>query len=103
MRKTFFYPPFSKTLNIGFSSEDEAKLQELANKFYSEIKDEDVELYGPMPSMVYKVQKRFRMNIFVKGSKKKVDIFKRKLYKKLEEFNDSKVRIVVDVDPINLM
>ena len=56
-----------------------------------------------MPSMVYKVQKRFRMNIFVKGSKKKVDIFKRKLYKKLEEFNDSKVRIVVDVDPINLM
>ena len=103
LRKTFFYPPFSKTLNIGFSSEDEAKLQELANKFYSEIKDEDVELYGPMPSMVYKVQKRFRMNIFVKGSKKKVDIFKRKLYKKLEEFNDSKVRIVVDVDPINLM
>ena len=56
-----------------------------------------------MPSMVYKVQKRFRMNIFVKGSKKKIDKFKLFLKKKLNEFNDTKVRIVVDIDPINMM
>ena len=65
--------------------------------------DQDVELYGPMPSMVYKVQKRYRMNIFVKGSKKKIDSFKKFLKKKLKEFNDTKVRIVVDIDPVNLM
>jgi len=102
-RKVFSYPPFSKILNIGFSSEDEGRLLDISKKFYDEIKSQDVELYGPMPSMVYKVQKRFRMNIFVKGSKKKIDSFKKFLKKKLNEFNDTKVRIVVDIDPINMM
>ena len=102
-RKVFSYPPFSKILNIGFSSEDEARLLDISKKFYDEIKSENIELYGPMPSMVYKVQKRFRMNIFAKGSKKKIDKFKLFLKKKLNEFNDAKVRIVVDIDPINMM
>ena len=102
-RKIFSYPPFSKILNIGFSSKDEARLLDISKKFYDEIKSQDIESYGPMPSMVYKVQKRFRMNIFVKGSKKKIDKFKLFLKKKLNEFNDTKVRIVVDIDPINMM
>ena len=102
-RKVFSYPPFSKILNIGFSSEDEARLLDISKKFYDEIKSENIELYGPMPSMVYKVQKRFRMNIFAKGSKKKIDRFKLFLKRKLNEFNDTKVRIVVDIDPINMM
>ena len=102
-RKVFSYPPFSKILNIGFSSEDEARLLDISKKFYDEIKSQDIELYGPMPSMVYKVQKRFRMNIFAKGSKKKIDKFKLFLKKKLNEFNDTKVRIIVDIDPINMM
>ena len=102
-RKVFSYPPFSKILNIGFSSEDEARLLDISKKFYDEIKSENIELYGPMPSMVYKVQKRFRMNIFAKGSKKKIDKFKLFLKRKLKEFNDTKVRIVVDIDPINMM
>ena len=102
-RKIFSYPPFSKILNIGFSSEDEERLLEVSKNFYDDIKSQDIELYGPMPSMVYKVQKRYRMNIFAKGSKKKIDNFKKFLKKKLNEFNDTKVRIVVDIDPVNLM
>ena len=102
-RKVFSYPPFSKILNIGFSSEDEERLLEVSKNFYDEIKSQDIELYGPMPSMVYKVQKRFRMNIFAKGSKKKIDKFKLFLKRKLNEFNDTKVRIVVDIDPVNMM
>lgn len=102
-RKIFSYPPFSKILNIGFSSEDEERLLEVSKKFYDDIKSQDIELYGPMPSMVYKVQKRYRMNIFAKGSKKKIDNFKKFLKKKLNEFNDTKVRIVIDIDPVNLM
>ena len=102
-RKIFSYPPFSKILNIGFSSEDEERLLEVSKNFYDDIKSQDIELYGPMPSMVYKVQKRYRMNIFAKGSKKKIDNFKKFLKKKLNEFNDTKVRIVIDIDPVNLM
>lgn len=102
-RKIFSYPPFSKILNIGFSSEDEERLLEVSKNFYDDIKSQDIELYGPMPSIVYKVQKRYRMNIFAKGSKKKIDNFKKFLKKKLNEFNDTKVRIVIDIDPVNLM
>ena len=102
-RKIFSYPPFSKILNIGFSSEDEERLLEVSKNFYDDIKSQDIELYGPMPSMVYKVQKRYRMNIFAKGSKKKIDNFKKFLKKKLNEFNDTKVRIVIDIDPVNMM
>ena len=102
-RKIFSYPPFSKILNIGFSSEDEERLLEVSKNFYDDIKSQDIELYGPMPSMVYKVQKRYRMNIFAKGSKKKIDNVKKFLKKKLNEFNDTKVRIVIDIDPVNLM
>ena len=102
-RKIFSYPPFSKILNIGFSSEDEERLLDISKKFYDEIKSQDIELYGPMPSMVYKVQKRYRMNIFAKGSKKKIDNFKKFLKKKLNEFNDTKVRIIIDIDSVNMM
>ena len=102
-RKIFSYPPFSKILNIGFSSEDEERLLEVSKNFYDDIKSQDIELYGPMPSMVYKVQKRYRMNIFAKGSKKKIDNFKKFLKKKLNEFNDTKVRMIIDIDPVNMM
>ena len=42
-RKVFSYPPFSKILNIGFSSEDEARLLDISKKFYDEIKSQDIE------------------------------------------------------------
>lgn len=102
-RKIFAYPPFLKTINIGLSSENEVKLIEESRKLFSEIKTDKVELYGPMPSLVYKVKKRYRMNIFIKGSKKNILIFKKKLEKILTSFKESEVRITIDIDPINLI
>ena len=37
-RKVFSYPPFSKILNIGFSSEDEERLLDISKNFYDKIK-----------------------------------------------------------------
>ena len=62
-----------------------------------------IELYGPMPSMVYKVKNRYRMNIFIKGNKKEIDKFKKILKFKLEDFKDPEIRITIDIDPINLL
>ena len=57
-----------------------------------------------MNSLVYRVKDRFRYNIFIKGDRKKISFFKRKLEKKLEKYHSqSKFRIVIDVDPINLI
>lgn len=102
-RRIFFYPPFLKTINIGISSENEMKLIKESKKLLKTIKTDKLEIYGPMPSLVYKVKKRYRMNIFIKGNKNTVAIFKKILEKKLNDFKDSEIRITVDIDPLNLI
>lgn len=103
-RELLEYPPFSKTLNIGISSKYEKYLEEFVKDFFRDIRYENVEMYGPMRSMVYKVKDRFRYNIFIKGNIKEINIFKKKLKLKLTNYEkNDKIRIVVDVDPINLI
>lgn len=103
-REFLEYPPFSKTINIGISSKYEKYLEEFVKDFFRDIKYENVEMYGPMRSMVYKVKDRFRYNIFIKGNIKEINIFKKKLKLKLTNYEkNDKIRIVVDVDPINLI
>ena len=41
---TNIFYAFSKILNIGFSSEDEARLLDISKKFYDEIKSENIEM-----------------------------------------------------------
>ena len=103
-RELLEYPPFSKTINIGISSKYEKYLEEFVKDFFRDIRYENVDMYGPMRSMVYKVKDRFRYNIFIKGNIKEINIFKKKLKLKLTNYEkNDKIRIVVDVDPINLI
>ena len=103
-RELLNYPPFSKTINIGISSKYEEYLEKFVKDFYEDIKCEEVELYGPMRSMVYKVKDRYRYNVFIKGNLKGINIFKKKLKLKLTKYEkNDKIRIVVDIDPINLI
>ena len=103
MRKILEYPPFSKIINIGISSSNEEKLERTARKLFEAVKKDYVEVYGPNKSLVYKVKDRYRENIFIKGNKKNIDYYKKELEKILSEFNDEGCRIVVDVDPVNLI
>lgn len=103
-REILSYPPFSKTINIGISSTYEEYLERFVKDFYEDIKDEMVELYGPMRSMVYKVKDRYRYNVFIKGDLRGINSFKKKLKLKLTKYEkNDKIRIVVDIDPINLI
>lgn len=88
---------------VGFAG---ANLVLVANDEVAEdpVQQNLMEMYGPMKSLVYRVKDRFRYNIFIKGSKKNISMFKRKLNKKLIDYKKSDdFRIVVDVDPINLI
>ena len=102
-RKILGYPPFSKIINIGISSTKEDRLSATAKKLFEAVKRDYVEVYGPNKSLVYKVKDRYRENIFIKGSKKNIDYYKHELEKILAEFNDEGCRIVVDIDPVNLI
>ena len=68
-----------------------------------EIKREYIEIYGPNQSLVYRVKDRYRKNIFIKGNKKNINYYKKELRKILNGFDDEGVRIVIDVDPLNLV
>ncbi|MFK4784496.1 primosomal protein N' [Fusobacterium sp. MFO224] len=102
-RKLLEYPPFSKIINIGISSKDENILNEVAKDLYNKIYKNYVEVFGPNKSLVYKVKDRYRQNIFIKGSKKNITIFKNELKVILNDFNSKNCRIIIDVDPINLI
>ena len=103
-RKIFGYPPFSKIINVGVSALKEEGLTEFAKDIVEKIKSENVEIYGPMKSLVYKVKDRYRINIVIKGDRVSVEEVKRKLSVHLAELSKNKrFRVVVDVDPINLI
>lgn len=103
MRDILEYPPFSKTINIGFSHTDEKILEEVSNEFFHFIKRDYVMVFIPNKSLVYKVKDRYRKNIFIKGEKSKINYFKKELLNILEKFDSRGCRIVIDVDPINLI
>lgn len=103
MREILEYPPFSKTINIGFSHTDEKLLERVTAEFFKLIKREYVNVFAPNKSLVYKVKDRYRKNIFIKGKKDKINYFKKELLETLEKFDSKGCRIVIDVDPINLI
>lgn len=104
IREILGYPPFGKVINIGISSKNEKYLETFVKEFYNDIKYDKIDMFMPHRSLVYKVKDRYRYNIFAKGSKKEINRFKSILKRKLGKYeNNQKVRIVVDIDPINLI
>lgn len=103
VRKELNYPPFGKIINIIVSSEEEEILEKEAQTFFDEIFDEELEIYGPFQAPLYKIKKRYRYQIFIKGSRKQINKYKVKLLEKYKNNVAKKVRITIDVDPINLM
>ncbi|MDR1834411.1 MAG: primosomal protein N' [Fusobacteriaceae bacterium] len=108
-RRLYCYPPFSKTINIGLSSANEASLERFAKEFRKRIADSSVTILGPMPSLVYRVKDRYRYNIFILGERKALTLYKRKLAAIVDKEQDGdrsgekNVRISIDIDPVNLI
>ncbi len=102
-RKMLKYPPFGKIINIVLSSLNEGELRVEAEKFRKLINNDNVEIFGPMPCAISRIKNRYRYQIFVKGNRKALHEFKKGLYGKIQDSKSDKLRITIDVDPINLM
>lgn len=103
-REFLEYPPFSKMILLTFSSTEENFLKEKVGEIGKGLPKEDLEIYGPMPSLVYKVKDRYRYQIFIKGKKEKLEKYKRELRKYLSSYQtEEKLRIGIDVDPLNMI
>ena len=67
------------------------------------IKKNTVEIYGPFKAPLYKIQNRFRYQIFIKGNREAILNLKKDIEKALTEFKEKNIRVAIDVDPVNLL
>ena len=110
-RREFDYPPFTRIVNFVISGVDELRLEEHALLFGKTLKSKidknhlKAELLGPAPCPMYFLRKNFRRHLFVKT--KQVVKFVQML--KVWEENESRfkmpseIKVVVDVDPFDMM
>lgn len=109
IRKQLKYPPFWDIIVIGISSEDNQIVQQVSNQIYQELKQQvnntkEMNIYQPMPAPIDKIKNKYRWRIILKGELDHTIIDSiNALLEKLYKTNINKVRIVVDINPTNMM
>ena len=103
-REEFLYPPFSHIISIIFSGHSERKTAAFANMFYNDLcnRANDIfEVRSVSPAIIQKKSDRYRYSIFC---------FTKSVYVALASINATKslisnkdIRVVVDVDPLDMM
>jgi primosomal protein N' (replication factor Y) len=104
-RQMLNYPPFSRIINIIISGMDVDKVYKKAKQLYDILinKNNNLEIYGPIEAPIFKIKSRYRYQIFIKGNRKEINKIKKDIVENVNKQKNSSVRIVIDVDPMNLM
>lgn len=112
IRKEFNYPPFGKIITLIVSAKDEKVLENKVKEFYinfekeirNSIKLENNEIISvPFKAPIYRVNGRFRYEIFIKINRDNVNKVKKIIKFTVKKIKWENVRISIDVDPINMM
>ncbi|HEX2708465.1 MAG TPA: primosomal protein N' [Solirubrobacterales bacterium] len=101
-RRTLRYPPFSHLVRIGFSAEQEARLETAATAVAMELRQalpEGSELLGPAP--MFRVRNRHRRRILIKAADREgtVAAVREVVERRAADRSLREVAIGVDVDP----
>lgn len=108
LRQAFDYPPYSRLARLIFSSTSPALAENTAEKVAKMLAKSaerlHVEIVGPAPAALSKVQNRYRWNILMKSSRPApLHALLQSLLLVAPEAVDRKVTLQVDVDPVSLM
>jgi primosomal protein N' (replication factor Y) len=107
-RKKAFYPPFCHLTNFILTNSDETLLEEELQKLEKFLKDAgiaaNVEILGPSPCPIPKINKNFRWHFLLKSEaiKPLLELAKH-AFVWFKKNNKSKTRFTVDVNPMNLL
>ncbi|MFW6022491.1 MAG: primosomal protein N' [Halanaerobiaceae bacterium] len=104
VRKAFNYPPFVLLVNIIIQGEKEEKVVKGAQnlgEFLDRYQKLIVEMFGPLPAPIAKINKRYRWQVFLKfkGYKKRNYVLTEIMRKFLTK-RDKDVVYNIDVDPL---
>lgn len=109
IRKSLYYPPFSRLIRIVSRSKSEQKSREAIELVYSklvekqkELDDKGSYLLGPADCPFYKIESNYRNHLLIKTNKQKEwkEIIKKIL---LETKIPSQVYLEIDIDPVDLV
>jgi primosomal protein N' (replication factor Y) len=105
LRNSLQYPPFNPLIKIECSSVQESKASFACAQIQKRLKKqwgESFRILGPAPSPISKLRGKFRYQLLIGNGRMKG--LKEFLQKTLEEFpRKGDVRIIADVDPMQLM
>ena len=100
-RQELGYPPFSRLISLLFSGVESSLVIKAAEEFgrrLMSVKREGV--LGPAPAVIAKLHGEWRYRILLKGE---LDELRRLVRSVPIDFDQAKVRLTIDVDPLNLL
>ncbi len=102
------YPPVRRMIKVELRSADEKIAGEAAavarNRIRSLMKGKETTLLGPAPSPLARVRGRYRFQLLLLSPRREViRMLAAEARKTVEEKFGRKCRVIVDVDPVNLM
>ncbi len=108
LRKQLKYPPFCDIILFGISAEDEKIVENVSNKVYEAFSKkmnnlQGVNIFKPRPAPIDRIKNKYRWRIIIKGKFdnnmiENINSVLQETYK-----YNQKARIVVDVNPTNMM
>jgi primosomal protein N' (replication factor Y) len=113
-REALNYPPFSRMIQLKISGKDPALTRNYAHQLGDRCRTlktsnsslyGTVEIMGPIESSLTKVARRYRWQILLKGRYARAlhKFASRLLAENSTVFHNSRVRVVIDVDPVSLL
>lgn len=109
LRKRLNYPPYTKLIALEIICENETQGQNAVGKLRQSLsrlvsKEKSVELMGPSKAALYRLQNKFRWHLILRGENMKQ---LQNILLKCSSLNElkarDKIKINVDVDPLNLL
>ncbi len=105
MRQELGLPPFSHLINLIIHSPDEQEIYRYAMELKKNLADRSAKLFeliGPAPLPFYKLRGHFRWHLMLKGDD--VRAINRELRKRLAGMKKpSRIKLIVDVDPVSVL
>ena len=109
IRNQLNYPPFTRLVAVEITSENESlgkdRTEKLGRALAQQVtRKKGVEILGPSKAALYQIQNKFRWHLILRGGSMKQ---LQNILLKCSQLNESKardkVKLTIDVDPLNLL
>ena len=109
IREAFSYPPFINIVTIKILNEDRVKTIDISKEFTDELKNLlkvylDIEIIGPNPCKISRINNKYRYNILIKVGNKNLDLCRDVIARirnaLIKKYKDTS--FIVAINPVNI-